>query len=161
LVKVYVAAGSNIDPVANLRAALAALERRYGSLEVSPAYRNKAVGFEGDDFINLVCGFETSDSPARVREHLQQVEALCGRAPDAPKWAPRSIDLDILMYGQLINDQPGLIFPRPDLARRAYMLRPMADLAPDLPHPILGKTMRELWDAFDRDAHPLVSVPLE
>jgi 2-amino-4-hydroxy-6-hydroxymethyldihydropteridine diphosphokinase len=158
--EVFVAAGSNIDPLSALRTALDALAQAYGALKVSPAYRNKAVGFDGEDFVNLVVGFHTSDAPVRVRERLQGIEALCGRPPAAPKWAPRPMDLDILLYGQLISDEPGLVLPRPDLVRRAYMLKPMADIAPDLRHPTLGKTMRELWEAFDRDAHPLVPVVL-
>ena len=160
MARVFVAAGSNVDPIANLRTALNALARRYEGLNVSPAYRNKAVGFEGDDFINLVVTFDTDDVPAKVREQLQRVETLCGRPANAPKWAPRPMDLDILLFGQLISDVPGLVLPRPDLIRRAYMLRPMADIAPEVRHPVLGKTMRELWEGFDRDAHPLVPVAL-
>lgn len=158
--QVFVAAGSNVDPVAHLTQALAALRAIYPSLRVSPAYRNKAVGFEGEDFINLVVGFDTNDSIEDVRRHLQQVEKLCGRPADAPKWAPRTIDLDILLYGDRISDEPGLITPRPDLIRRAYMLKPMVDIAPDVIHPTQHKTMRELWNAFDRGAHEMNVVEL-
>jgi 2-amino-4-hydroxy-6-hydroxymethyldihydropteridine diphosphokinase len=70
------------------------------------------------------------------------------------------MDLDILLYGDLVCDAPGLVLPRPDLARRAYMLGPMAEIAPDLVHPVLGRTMRELWAAFDRDAHAMQRVEL-
>lgn len=158
---VFVAAGSNVHPVRNLRNALAALREVYPSLRLSPAYRNSAVGFEGEDFINLVVGFDTDDPVVRVREHLQQIESACGRPPGAPKWAPRAMDLDILLYGQTISDTPGLILPRPDLIRRPYMLKPMAELAPDVMHPTLRRTMRELWAAFDSAAHPMIPFDLE
>jgi 2-amino-4-hydroxy-6-hydroxymethyldihydropteridine diphosphokinase len=158
--EVFIAAGSNIEPAAQLRRALDALGRHYGALKVSPAYRNKAVGFEGEDFINLVVAFDTSESPATVRAQLQKVEAACGRPADAPKWAPRRMDLDMLLYGEWVSDEPGLVLPRPDLLRRAYMLKPMADIAPDVNHPILGKSMRELWQAFEARGHQLVPVPL-
>lgn len=153
---VYVAAGSNVDPATHLRMALAELARAYPSLKVSPAYRNKAVGFDGDDFINLVVGFDTDESVARVRETLQRIETACGRPPQAPKWASRSMDLDILLFGQLVCDEPGLVIPRPDLVRRPYMLKPMADIAPAVVHPLLQKTMRDLWAAFDSAGHEML-----
>ena len=157
---VYVAAGSNVEPENHLRMALRALERIYAPLKVSPAYRNKAVGFNGADFVNLVVGFSTEEPVAQVRERLQQVESLCGRLPDAPKWASRSMDLDILLYGQLINNEPGLVIPRPDLLRRPYMLKPMADIAPEVQHPLQKKSMRELWEAFDSAGHEMREVVL-
>ncbi|HEY6644030.1 2-amino-4-hydroxy-6-hydroxymethyldihydropteridine diphosphokinase [Povalibacter sp.] len=155
---VFVAAGSNVSPEANLRKAVDALERIYSPLRISPAYRNKAVGFEGDDFINLVVGFSTTDSLVDVRKKLQSVEALCGRAADALKWAPRSMDLDILLYDDVISTEPGFLLPRPDLVKRAYMLKPMADIAPDVVHPTLHKSMRELWGAFDQQGHEMTQV---
>ena len=160
MTRVYVAAGSNIDPAQNLGTALDELRRLYPSLVVSPAYRNKAVGFQGEDFINLVVGFDTEEPVARVREQLQRVEKICGRPADAPKWAPRSMDLDILLFGALVSSEPGLAIPRPDLLRRPYMLRPMADIAPDVPHPLANKTMRELWEAFDGNGHQMEQVTL-
>jgi 2-amino-4-hydroxy-6-hydroxymethyldihydropteridine diphosphokinase len=160
MTEVFVAAGSNIEPLRNLRAALAGLERAYPSLRVSPAYRNKAVGFAGDDFVNLVVGFATNDSLEQVRAHLQRIEADCGRPRDAPKWAPRSMDLDILLYGGDVRNEPGLVLPRPDLARRPYMLKPMVDIAPDLPHPTLHRTMRELWEDFEGKDHQMTVVEL-
>ena len=158
--EVFVAAGSNVDPIAHLKQALEALREIYSPLRISPAYRNKAVGFEGEDFVNLVVGFTTDDSIEQVRRQLQHIEKLCGRPADAPKWAPRTIDLDILLYGERISDEPGLVTPRPDLLRRAYMLKPMVDIAPDVIHPAQHKTLRELWDAFDRGAHEMNVVEL-
>jgi 2-amino-4-hydroxy-6-hydroxymethyldihydropteridine diphosphokinase len=154
---VYVAIGGNVDPLNYLRRALKLLERQFGELAVSPAYRNPAVGFEGEDFINLVVGFRTPLPPAAVRERLQAIEAACDRRADAPKWAPRTMDLDILLYGDLVSDTPGLVLPRPDLVRRPYMLKPMAEIAPDLVHPTLGKSMRELWEASGSD-HAMVEL---
>ena len=156
--EVFVAAGSNVEPESSLRKALDALERLYAPLTVSPAYRNKAVGFDGADFINLVIGFSTTDSLIDVRRNLQSVEALCGRAPDAPKWAPRSMDLDILLYDDVVSDEPGFLLPRPDLVKRPYMLKPMADIAPDRMHPLLQKTMRQLWETFDQGGHEMKEV---
>jgi 2-amino-4-hydroxy-6-hydroxymethyldihydropteridine diphosphokinase len=157
---VFVAAGSNVEPMANLRRALDELSRHYPGLRCSRAYRNRALGFEGDDFVNLVLGFETDEGVHEVVGRLQQAEAACGRGRSDPRWAPRAMDLDILLYGGLVCDEPGLTLPRPDLVRRAYMLGPMAELAPDVVHPVLGSTMGELWSAFDRGAHDMEPVEL-
>lgn len=160
MTRVLVAAGSNVEPQANLRRALDALARHYPTLRRSTAYRNRAVGFVGEDFVNLVVGFDTDDEPGVVIGHLHEAEALCGRARDAPKWAPRAMDLDILLYGDRVGDEPGLVLPRPDLVRRAYMLGPAAEVAPDVLHPTLGVTLAELWRNFDQGAHPLVAEDL-
>jgi 2-amino-4-hydroxy-6-hydroxymethyldihydropteridine diphosphokinase len=158
--QVLVAAGSNIEPVANLRRALDALARHYPRLQCSRAYRNAAVGFEGEDFVNLVVGFDTGDDVASVLAHLHEAEAECGRERNAPKWAPRSMDLDVLLFGDRVCDEPGLVLPRPDLVRRAYMLGPAAELAPATVHPTLGRTLAELWQDFAREGHPMRAVDL-
>jgi 2-amino-4-hydroxy-6-hydroxymethyldihydropteridine diphosphokinase len=158
---VYVAAGSNVEPTANLRRALDALARHFAPLRLSRAYRNRAVGFEGDDFLNLVIAFDTSLDVHAVLGRLHEAEAACGRAREAPKWAPRSMDLDILLYGDRVCEEPGLVLPRPDLLRRPYMLGPMAELAPGLRHPTAGRTMAELWQELEaREGHAMQPVDL-
>jgi 2-amino-4-hydroxy-6-hydroxymethyldihydropteridine diphosphokinase len=142
--EVYVAAGSNVEPLPNLRRALLHLERAFGPLRMSTAYRNPAFGFPGPDFVNLVVGFTTGAPLDDVVPVLHAAEAACGRTRDAPKWAPRSMDLDLLIYGDLVIERPGLTLPRPDLERRVYMIVPLAELAPGLKHPVLGVTMAEL-----------------
>jgi 2-amino-4-hydroxy-6-hydroxymethyldihydropteridine diphosphokinase len=134
------------------------LRREFPDVRFSPWYRNRAVGFEGSDFINLVAGFTTPLSLDEVIARLQAIEALCGRPRDAPRWAPRSMDLDILLYGDLIRDEPRLKLPRPDLLKRAFMLGPLADIAPGLVHPLEKVTIGELWQRFDRTAHEMVAV---
>ncbi len=100
-----------------------------------PGYRNRAVGFEGADFINFVVGFSTVLPINEVLEHLHAIEALCGRPRNAPRWAPRTMDLDVLLYGDIVCDEPTMKLPRPDLLKRAFMLGPLAALAPELVHP--------------------------
>ncbi len=134
------------------------LARQFPGVRCSPWYRNRAVGFEGEDFINFVAGFATERPVAEVLRVLHAIEALCGRPRAAPRWAPRSMDLDVLLYGDLVCQEPHLKLPRPDLLKRAYMLGPLADLAPDLVHPTERRTIGELWQRFDRAAHPLVPV---
>jgi len=161
LTRVYVAAGSNVAPVENLERAAGELRRSFGAVQCSAAYRNAAVGFEGEDFINFVAAFDTAREVHAVIHELQRIEGLCGRTRDAPKWAPRSMDLDILLYGDRVSDEPGLVLPRPDLLRRPYMLGPMAELAPQAVHPTLGKTMAQLWREFAGAAHDMARVDLD
>jgi len=156
--QVFVAAGSNIEPGKNLALAVRELARVFPGIRFSPWYRNRAAGFEGADFINLVAGFETPLSPLAVLERLHAIETRCGRPRDAPRWAPRAMDLDVLLYDALVLEGPPLTLPRPDLLKRAYMLGPMADLAPEFMHPTAGRSIGELWREFDQAAHPLTRV---
>ncbi|MDB6091261.1 MAG: 2-amino-4-hydroxy-6-hydroxymethyldihydropteridine diphosphokinase [Gammaproteobacteria bacterium] len=155
---VYVAVGSNVDAKRNVGLATRELEREFPTVRFSPWYRNRAVGFEGEDFINLVAGFTTEVPVHEVLARLHMIETLCGRPRDAPRWAPRSMDLDILLYGDLLLDEPRLKLPRPDLVKRAFMLGPLAALAPELVHPTEKVTIGELWQRFDRAAHPLEHI---
>jgi 2-amino-4-hydroxy-6-hydroxymethyldihydropteridine diphosphokinase len=153
--EVYVAAGSNVEPQRHMSQAVAELERAFAGVRFSSWYRNRALGFDGEDFINLVAGFATTLPVRAVLERLHAIEERCGRPRDAPRWAPRSMDLDVLLYGELVCEEPGLKLPRPDLVKRAYMLGPLAELAPAVVHPTAKLTVAELWRRFDRDAHPL------
>jgi 2-amino-4-hydroxy-6-hydroxymethyldihydropteridine diphosphokinase len=157
---VYVAAGSNVEPQANLRRALDALSAAFPRMRVSRAYRNRAVGFDGDDFVNLVVELETDLPLDAVLERLHAIEAACGRSRNAPKWAPRALDLDVLLYGDLVGERPGATLPRPDLLRRAYMLRPAAELAPALVHPTEGRTLAQLWAEFPQHDHAMSAIDL-
>lgn len=159
--EVLVAAGSNVRPRENLRRALAVLRETWPDLRASRAWRNPAFGFEGEDFVNLVIGFDTGLPLPAVLGRLHAAEEACGRPREAPKWAPRSMDLDVLLYGDLVGDFPGAILPRPDLVRRPYMLGPAAELAPSRRHPTLGRTLAELWDAFPRQDLAMTPVSLE
>jgi 2-amino-4-hydroxy-6-hydroxymethyldihydropteridine diphosphokinase len=157
--QVYVAAGSNVAPEKSLARAVAALAHEFPGAAFSAWYRNRAVGFAGDDFINLVAGFATQLPVGAVLARLHAIESACGRPRGAPRWAPRAMDLDVLLYGDLVCDEPGLQLPRPDLLKRAYMLGPLAQLAPHALHPTSHLSIGELWRRFDQSAHPLVPVP--
>jgi 2-amino-4-hydroxy-6-hydroxymethyldihydropteridine diphosphokinase len=155
---VYVAVGSNVEPERNLALAARELQREFADVRFSPWYRNRAVGFDGADFINFVAGFTTELPTDAMLLRLHAIEALCGRPPGAPRWAPRTMDIDVLLYGDLICDEPRLKLPRPDLLKRAFMLGPLAALVPELVHPTEKVSIGELWQRFDRAAHPLIEV---
>jgi len=155
MARVYLSLGSNVEPQRYLRAAVDELRQRFGALAVSPAYHSKAVGFEGAEFVNLAVGLDTDLSPRALNDWLHALEDRHGRRRDVPRYADRTLDLDIVFYDDLIVDGPGhLQIPRNEL-QFAFVLRPIADIAPDFRHPLSGKCMRELWQAFSADSEPM------
>jgi 2-amino-4-hydroxy-6-hydroxymethyldihydropteridine diphosphokinase len=159
-VRVFVAAGSNLEPEKHLARACAEIKHSWNDAVFSRAYRNVAVGFDGPDFINLVLGFSTAQPLDAVIARLRAIETQCGRPRYAPKWASRTMDLDVLLFGDRVEKTSDYTLPRPDLLKRPYMLGPMAEIAPDVVHPIAHKTMRQLWEEFDRDGHAMNAVEL-
>jgi 2-amino-4-hydroxy-6-hydroxymethyldihydropteridine diphosphokinase len=159
-VRVYVAAGSNVDPKANLARACAEIAHSWHDAHFSRAYRNVAVGFDGPDFINLVIGFSTGQTLDAVLARLRAIETQCGRPRYAPKWASRTMDLDVLLFGERVEKTSEYTLPRPDLLKRPYMLGPLAELAPEVVHPTAHKTIGQLWREFDRDGHAMTPVSI-
>ncbi|MFZ1623681.1 MAG: 2-amino-4-hydroxy-6-hydroxymethyldihydropteridine diphosphokinase [Gammaproteobacteria bacterium] len=157
-VDVYVSAGSNVAPVENLCRACRELQKRFGTLEVSGVYRNQAVGFAGDDFLNLVLHFRTAESPAAIIAELERQHVLAGRVRGPDPFSSRTLDLDLLLYGDAVLPEPAIRVPREDIRKYAFVLGPLAELAPALRHPLSGETMAELWAAFDQPGHPLQRV---
>lgn len=158
LQRVYVSAGSNIEPARHLRMALRALESRYGRLQLSSVYRNPAEGFVGDDFLNLVIGFDTAEHPETIIAELERLHRVAGRQRGANAFGPRTLDLDLLLYGSDVD--PRLRLPRPDILRYGFVLGPLAEIAPGLRHPESGLKMADLWARFDRERHPMQRLPL-
>ncbi|KZC24319.1 2-amino-4-hydroxy-6-hydroxymethyldihydropteridine pyrophosphokinase [Rhodanobacter thiooxydans] len=155
MVRVYLSLGSNLEPRRYLPAAIAELRARFGELTVSPAYRSKSVGFDGADFINLAVGLDTDLPPEVLNDWLHALEDRHGRRRDVPRYADRTLDVDIVFYGALVLDGPGhLQVPRKEL-RHAFVLRPIADIAPAFRHPQSGRSMAELWAAFPATSEPL------
>lgn len=159
--KVYVAIGGNVDPESWLPVAARELRRRFPGLRCSACYRNPAFGFSGADFYNAVAGFDTEAAPVDVLAGLYEVEALCGRRRDDPKWASRVMDIDLLLYGDTVEETAAYRVPRPDLLRRCYMLRPLAEIAPELRHPVSGRTMADHWQELAREPHALEPLALD
>jgi 2-amino-4-hydroxy-6-hydroxymethyldihydropteridine diphosphokinase len=157
-VDVYVSAGSNVVPEENLRLACRELARRFGPLAMSGVYRNPPVGFTGDDFLNLVLRFRTAEPPAVIVAELERLHVLAGRVRGLERFAPRTLDLDLLLYGDAIITEYAIRVPRDDIVKYGFVLGPLAELAPDLRHPVTGQTMTELWAAFDQRKFPLERV---
>lgn len=150
----WLSLGSNLAPEANLRAAAAALRERFGAVVFSPVYRTPAVGFEGPDFLNAAAIIETDLDPFALNDWLHALEDAMGRDRSGPRFSSRPIDIDIVFYDALVLKGPGnLELPRPEL-RHAFVLRPLADIAPDYRVPGDGRTLAELWAAHPEAASP-------
>ncbi|MEO8225507.1 MAG: 2-amino-4-hydroxy-6-hydroxymethyldihydropteridine diphosphokinase [Gammaproteobacteria bacterium] len=154
-VDVYISAGSNVAAEDNLRLACRELRLRYGQLDLSGVYRNPPVGFSGDDFLNLVLRFRTAEPPVVIVTELERLHVLAGRMRGSERFAPRTLDLDLLLYGSAVNPDPGIRVPREDILKYGFVLGPLAELAPELRHPVTGDTMAGLWARFDQRRHPL------
>jgi 2-amino-4-hydroxy-6-hydroxymethyldihydropteridine diphosphokinase len=158
-VNVYLSAGSNIAPENNLKMACQQLESEYGELTLSSVYQNSAVGFAGDDFLNMVIGFSTREQPELIVDRLESLHEKAQRERQADPFSSRTLDVDLLLYGDLVSgDAPRL--PREDIEKYAFVLGPMAEVAPQLRHPVSGMTMSEIWDDFGADAHPMQKVEI-
>ena len=157
---VYLGLGSNTEPEANLRLGARELANRFAIRATSSVYRNDAIGFDGDDFLNAVVCVETNISTDDVCEELEKIHKLAGRQRDLDPFVSRTLDIDLLLYDQLIINAPPVRLPRPDVLDYGFVLGPLAEIAPDYIHPQSGKTIGWHWANFDRDAHPLVREDL-
>jgi 2-amino-4-hydroxy-6-hydroxymethyldihydropteridine diphosphokinase len=156
--QVYLGVGSNIDRERNIRGGLAALKSLYGELQISPVYESKAFGFDGDDFFNLVVGFKTEFGIDEIEAQLKNIEFQFGRKQSETSYCPRTLDIDLLLYGDLICDKHEL--PRIDIIKYAFVLKPLCDLVPDLIHLVKNKTMSELWKKFDTSKQKINQISL-
>jgi 2-amino-4-hydroxy-6-hydroxymethyldihydropteridine diphosphokinase len=139
--------GSNIAPEAHLRAAIDALRARFGELHVSPVYRTRSVGFDGTDFLNAAAAIETGLPPQALNDWLHALEDAHGRDRSGPRFNDRTLDIDIVFYDDLVLEGDGnLQIPRDEL-RHAFVLKPLADIAPGFRDPVSGKTLASLWEA--------------
>ena len=142
MTRVYLSLGSNLEPEKHLRAAIDELRAKFGDVIVSPTYRFPAVGFEGPDFLNLAAAIDTDLDAASLNDWLHDLENRHGRRRDVPRFSSRTLDIDIVLYGDAVMNE--LQIPRIEL-KYAFVLQPMADIAADAVHPVSQKTIGELW----------------
>jgi 2-amino-4-hydroxy-6-hydroxymethyldihydropteridine diphosphokinase len=157
----WVSLGSNQERERSIRAAVSALAERFGRLRLSPVYESAAEGFVGAPFLNLVAGFDTSLSVGQLREELRAIEAANGRERDGPRFAPRTLDLDLLTFGDRIGEIDGYRLPRDEILTYAFVLGPLADVAPQERHPCDGRTYSALWKALSPTWPPLRRYALD
>jgi len=160
-VTTYISLGSNIEPERNLRSAVEALRERFGEVRLSPVYRTRAVGFEGPDFLNAIVAIESDVHPFALNDWLHALEIAHGRDRRDKSYSNRPIDLDIIYFGKLVLEGPGdFMLPRPEL-RHAFVLKPLADIAPHFVDPVRGASLETLWESHPDHDNPPQEVALQ
>ncbi len=153
MASVFIGIGSSIDKQKNVRLGLKALQKEFGQLQISPIYESEAVGFSGCNFYNLVVQFSSELAITELIKLIKEIEVTHGRPKNAIKFAPRTLDLDLLLYDQLIDHKNNL--PRAEIVQNAFVLKPLADLAPQLKHPVSHETYQHLWQNYPQDKQKL------
>lgn len=145
MTRAYLSLGSNLEPAKHLRAAIDELRARFGDVILSPTYRYPAVGFEGPDFLNLAAAIDTDLDASSLNDWLHDLETRHGRRRDVPRFSSRTLDIDIVLFGDAVMNGPGhLQIPRGEL-KYAFVLQPMADIAADVMHPVSKRSIGDLW----------------
>jgi 2-amino-4-hydroxy-6-hydroxymethyldihydropteridine diphosphokinase len=158
--KAYLSLGSNIDAQANLRSAVVALRARFGDLLLSNAYVFPAVGFDGVDFLNAAAVIDSDLDPFALNDWLHALEDAHGRDRSGPRFGDRPLDIDIVFYDDLVLDGPGhLQLPRDEL-RHAFVLKPLAEIAPAFVDPRSGRTLAALWAEHPDHDHGVAAVAI-
>ena len=159
--RVYLSLGSNIAPRRHLRAALRALRATFGELLVSPVYESRAVGFDGANFLNLVVGLDSSLSVGALSRELRHIEEQLGRVRGQEKFSSRTLDIDILTYGQTVGEVGGICLPRDEIEKYAFVIRPLADIDPAGRHPVDGRSYADICAEVASDPLALWRVELD
>jgi len=157
---VYVSIGSNIDKEKNIKNCLQELALNFSDLLLSPIYESESVGFEGDNFFNLVARFTTDLTVGELNQRLKVIEDNHGRERSGPKFSGRTLDIDILTYDNLVGDIDGVQLPRDEITKNAFVLLPMADIAGNELHPELQVSYSRLWFFYDKEKQKLWQVEL-
>ena len=156
--QVFVGIGSNIDRENNVRHGVNELREEFGDLQLSSVYETEAVGFSGEPFFNLVAGFATDRDIAEVARILRDIEDRHGRIRGDKRYSSRTLDIDLLLYGDSIISTDTFHVPRDEILRYAFVLQPLAEIAPELCHPEIGKSMAAIWGTFDIEGQRLKAV---
>lgn len=161
MTRVYLSIGSNIERESNLRSGVHHLHDLFRPLTLSSVYRTRAVGFDGEDFYNMVVGFDSSLSLEEIQRAIKKIEGAHGRQRGFGRYVSRPMDIDLLLYGNRIQHSGPIDVPRREILHHAFVLEPLSEVAPDLRHPETGLTFGEMWRAFDASGQPSRRIDFE
>tara|TARA_R110000824_G_scaffold336_11_gene2423 strand:+ start:82961 stop:83482 length:522 start_codon:yes stop_codon:yes gene_type:complete len=153
--------GSNINPFANFRACLDALLLKFSGLSLSAVFESEAIGFAGDNFLNMVVAFDTDLSLDILVSTLKKIEDDCGRDRNQPRFSGRTMDIDVLLYGNKCGNYAGIELPRQEIVENAFVLWPLSQIAEQRQHPVLKESYKKLWESYDKSTQNLWPVDFE
>ncbi len=164
MTRVYAGLGSNVDKEKNIPAGLKSLASHFSPLIISMVYESEPLGFDGDNFYNLVVGFDTELSALEVVWIFKSIESSSGRMPSnqdvSSKTISHTLDIDLLLFGDLIQHDDQIDVPRNDIKQYSFVICPLAEIAGDFKHPETGSSLADMWQSFDKDSHQLNPVTL-
>lgn len=148
--QIYISVGTNCNRDYHIKMAVAALTEAFGDLTLSSVYESDAVGFKGDPFYNMVIGAYTDLPVAQCVGLFKAIEDDYGRVRGGEKFSGRTLDLDLLTYDGLVCQSP-VELPRAEILYNAFVLWPLAEIAPTLIHPIAGQSYAQLWAEYQSE----------
>lgn len=148
MANIFISIGSNQDAARQIRFGVQRLDEMFSHLKLSTVYESEAVGFKGDNFLNLVARAETQMTIAQVEQVFKAIEKEAGRLINGEKFSDRALDIDLLLYDDVICEQP-IRLPRGEILYHAFVLQPLAEIEPNRKHPIVQQSYQDLWQAFD------------
>ncbi len=161
MAQIYISLGSNIERAHYVKQGLLSLAKAFDlpfeQLTLSSLFECEAIGFDGPIFYNMAIGIECPHSVEQVAALLREIEFFHGRDHNAKKFSPRTLDLDLLLYDNLVIDKPAQL-PRAEITKNAFVLWPLSQIAPKLKHPILKKNYQELWQQYNKTSQQLSIV---
>ena len=157
---ILISVGSNVDREVHTRAGVAAVQAIFDDVQLSSVYESEAVGFNGAAFYNLVISARTALPIQEVCLQLKQIERDNGRQRGEKKFAPRTLDLDLLTYDNEVTSTP-IVLPREEIVYNAFVLQPLAELVPDDIHPVAQQSYRQLWQDYDKRQQKLWPIEFD
>lgn len=161
MARVFLGLGSNIERERSIVAGLDAMQRLFSDFGHSSVYDSDSIGFDGQAFLNMVIEVESQLTIAELATQLRQIEVEHGRPKNAPRFSARQLDIDILTYGDSVGTIEGVVLPRPEILENAFVLQPLAELAPLAQHPQSGICYSQLWDEYEKGSQQLCRVDFD
>lgn len=153
--------GSNQQAARHIRGALDALQASFGPMRTSSVFESRAVGFDGNNFLNMVVAVDTDTPLATVSARIKALEDEHGRTRGGARFSPRTLDIDILTYGDCIGDYDGIVLPRPEITENAYVLWPLSQVCGDCCDPQSGLSYTALWQQYDKTRQALWPIDFD